>query len=50
MIEILILAGAILLGLIILGVILARLYRRSSKEVSFVRTGFGGEKVTISYQ
>lgn len=48
MLEILILSGLILLGLIILGVILARLYRRSSKEVSFVRTGFGGEKVILN--
>ena len=47
MIEIAMIAGAILLGLIILGFILARLYRRSSKEVSFVRTGFGGEKVIL---
>ena len=34
--------------LIILGLILARLYRRSTKEVSFVRTGMGGEKVIMN--
>ncbi|WP_047977443.1 flotillin domain-containing protein [Muribacter muris] len=28
--------------------ILTRLYRRASKEVSFVRTGFGGEKVIVN--
>ena len=28
--------------------IIARLYKRSSKEVSFVRTGFGGEKVILN--
>ncbi len=29
------------------GLIIARLYRRSSKEISFVRTGWGGEKVIL---
>ncbi|MEO1553923.1 MAG: flotillin domain-containing protein [Pseudomonadota bacterium] len=28
--------------------VFARLYRRSSKEVSFVRTGFGGQKVIMN--
>ncbi|MEG0487099.1 MAG: flotillin family protein [Acinetobacter sp.] len=46
--EILILAGIILVALIVIGVIIARLYKRSSKEVSFVRTGFGGEKVILN--
>lgn len=45
--EILIIAGIILAALIIIGTIIARLYKRSSKEVSFVRTGFGGEKVIL---
>ncbi len=35
----------ILVGLFMLGLIFARLYRRASKEVAFVRTGMGGEKV-----
>ena len=48
--SILVLAGIILAALIIIGIIIARLYKRSSKEVSFVRTGFGGEKVIMSYQ
>ncbi len=39
-----IIAGIVLIALLILGLILTRLYRRASKEVSFVRTGFGGEK------
>lgn len=47
-IPIAIIAGIILLTLIILGLILTRLYRRASKEVSFVRTGFGGEKVIVN--
>ncbi|HEY0647573.1 flotillin family protein [Phenylobacterium sp.] len=46
--DILILAGVGLAGLLILGLILARLYKRASKEVSFVRTGFGGEKVVMN--
>ena len=41
-------AGMILVALFILGLILTRLYRRASKEVSFVRTGFGGEKVIMN--
>ena len=43
--EILIITGVIFTALIFIGIIIARLYTRSSKEVSFVRTGFGGEKV-----
>lgn len=31
-----------------LGLILSRLYRRASKEMSFVRTGFGGQKVIMN--
>jgi uncharacterized membrane protein YqiK len=46
--QILVLAGIVLAALIIIGVIIARLYKRSSKEVSFVRTGFGGEKVILN--
>ncbi|ALH95500.1 flotillin family protein [Acinetobacter equi] len=45
--SILVSAVAIFIALLIIGFILARLYRRSSKEISFVRTGFGGEKVIL---
>lgn len=45
--NILIIAGIIFAALIIIGIIIARLYQRSSKEISFVRTGFGGEKVIL---
>lgn len=45
--EILELAGIALLALIIVGVILARLYKRSTKETAFVRTGLGGQKVIM---
>ena len=43
-----IIAGVILVALFVFGLILTRLYRRASKEVSFVRTGFGGEKVIMN--
>jgi uncharacterized membrane protein YqiK len=46
--DILIIAGIILVSLLAIGLIFARLYRRSSKEVSFVRTGFGGQKVIMN--
>lgn len=48
LIEIAIIAGGGLATLLILGLILARLYKRASKETSFVRTGFGGEKVVMN--
>lgn len=37
--------GIILFSLIVIGIIFAKLYRRATKELSFVRTGLGGEKV-----
>lgn len=46
--DVLIIAGIVLAAFIVLGLILARLYRRASKEISFVRTGFGGEKVVMN--
>ena len=44
----LIYAGGGLLTLLVIGLIIARLYKRASKEIGFVRTGFGGEKVVIN--
>lgn len=41
-------AGSILIALLLLGMIFSRLYRRASKEVSFVRTGFGGQRVILN--
>lgn len=38
----------IIIGLITLGMIFTRLYKRASKETSFVRTGLGGEKVIMN--
>lgn len=37
----------ILIAFLTMGMVLAKLYRRSSKEVAFVRTGFGGQKVIM---
>lgn len=47
LIELAIVVGILLVGLIVIGMIIARLYRRSSKEMSFVRTGMGGQKVIM---
>ena len=46
--DILILAGIVVVAIFALGLIMARLYRRASKELSFVRTGMGGQKVIIN--
>lgn len=40
-------AGILLVGLLVIGLVFSRLYRRSSKELSFVRTGLGGQKVVM---
>lgn len=37
----------IVIALFAIGLVLARLYKRSSKEISFVRTGLGGQKVIM---
>ncbi len=41
-------AVIILVALVAVGLIMGKLYRRASKEVSFVRTGFGGQKVIMN--
>lgn len=46
--NILIIAGVILLFIVSLGFIFSRLYHKSSKQVSFIRTGLGGEKVILN--
>ena len=38
---------AIVVAFLAIGFILARLYQRASKEQTFVRTGFGGQKVIM---
>lgn len=41
-------AGTIFLVVLIFVLMITRLYRRATKEVGFVRTGFGGEKVVMN--
>ena len=48
MTDILIPVVVVVVAILALGLILARLYRRASKELSFVRTGMGGQKVIIN--
>ena len=47
LISILIFAFVGVFGLLVIGIILARLYKRASKEISFVRTGMGGQAVIM---
>ncbi|KQW51136.1 MULTISPECIES: flotillin family protein [unclassified Roseateles] len=47
LIEISAIAGIGLLGLLTIGFVFARLYKRSTKELAFVRTGLGGQKVIM---
>lgn len=41
-------AGIILFAFLVIGLMFAKLYRKTTKEMSFVRTGFGGEKVVMN--
>ena len=47
LIHVAIIAAAIFVGLVVVGLVIARLYRRSSKEMAFVRTGLGGQRVIM---
>jgi uncharacterized membrane protein YqiK len=47
-VNILMIAAVVIIALLTLGMILARLYRRASKEISFVRTGFRGQRVVMN--
>lgn len=42
------LGASIVAVLVFTGIVLARLYMRASKEISYVRTGFGGQKVVMN--
>ncbi len=44
----LIIPAVIVIALVSIGLVFARLYQRASKELSFVRTGLGGEKVIMN--
>ena len=46
--TILVYAGIVLVTLMVIGLILTRLYRRATKDVALIRTGFGGEKVVLN--
>lgn len=46
--DTIVLAGGAFVALLIIVFALTRLYRRASKEVAFVRTGVGGEKVVMN--
>jgi uncharacterized membrane protein YqiK len=47
LIELLTIAGIALVSLLTIGIVFARLYKRSTKETAFVRTGLGGQKVIM---
>ena len=38
----------ILAALIVIGLVMAKLYCRATKEMAFVRTGFGGQSVIMN--
>lgn len=44
----LIIPAVVIVALVVIGLIVARLYVRSTKELAFVRTGFGGQKVILN--
>src|SRR5688572_29060212 len=45
--ELMILVGGSLAALLAIGLVFARLYKRTTKEMAFVRTGLGGQKVVM---
>jgi len=42
-----IIAGSILAFILLIGLVMGRLYRRATREVSLVKTGAGGKKVIM---
>lgn len=46
--TVMIIPAVVIIGFVTLGLIFARLYQRATKELSFVRTGLGGEKVIMN--
>jgi len=48
LVNILLTVGVILIAMMAIGLVFKRLYHRASKEISFVRTGFGGQKVVMN--
>lgn len=47
LIELLTIASIAFVSLLTIGIVFARLYKRSTKETAFVRTGLGGQKVIM---
>ena len=47
MLSTLIIAGVLFIAILAIGLIFSRLYKRATKEISFVRTGMGGQKVIV---
>jgi uncharacterized membrane protein YqiK len=47
LVEIVVLSVMGLIGLAAIGLVFSRLYKRSTKETAFVRTGLGGQKVIM---
>ncbi|MCW1934057.1 flotillin family protein [Pararhodobacter zhoushanensis] len=45
--SLLIIVGAVLAFLVLLGLVLGRLYRRATREISLVKTGAGGKRVIM---
>ncbi|MBH0114013.1 flotillin family protein [Novosphingobium sp. YJ-S2-02] len=43
-----VLVGVVVIALLAIGIMMARLYKRASKEIAFVRTGVGGERVVMN--
>lgn len=48
LISTLIYVGMVLVALIVFGLVITRLYKRATKEIAFIRTGLGGEKVVMN--
>lgn len=48
LLYIVILVSAGLLAITVMGLIIAKLYQKATKEISFVRTGLGGQKVIMN--
>ncbi|PSJ37012.1 flotillin family protein [Allosphingosinicella deserti] len=48
LVQLAIYAGVVVVVLVTIGIMVTRLYKRATKEIGFVRTGFGGEKVVIN--
>ncbi|MBD3244287.1 MAG: flotillin family protein [Chitinivibrionales bacterium] len=46
--TIIVVAAIVLFAMLVIAMILAGMYKRASKEISFVRTGFGGQKVIMN--